>query len=408
MSEEHCIVIGGSHTAAQLIYGLRQGGWQGDITLISAEPRLPYQRPPLSKGYLSGEQLEDDLIIRQEKFYTDHGVDLLLGRRVIAINRTDRSVVLDDGREIFYSKIALATGSKVRRLEVPGHDLEGVRYLRTMDDADNIRRFVAPGRKAVIVGGGYVGLETAATLRKVGLEVTVLEAMPRILQRVTAPEVSDFYQRVHTEEGVRIFIDTGVTAFEGDTRVRAVVCADGSSISADLVVIGVGILPQVELAEAAGLGIENGILVDEYARTSDRDIVAAGDCTNHFNPIYQRHLRLESTQNANDQAMTAAKTLCGKLEAYNSLPWFWSDQYDLKLQIAGLSQGYDQVVTRGSSTSGRSFAAFYYQQGRLIAVDAINRPKEFVMGKRALFENISNNPAMLADESIDINQAFNI
>jgi 3-phenylpropionate/trans-cinnamate dioxygenase ferredoxin reductase subunit len=258
----------------------------------------------------------------------------------------------------------------------------------------------------VIIGGGYIGLETAASLKKLGMNVTVLEALPRVLQRVTAPEVSEFYSRVHREEGVNIILEAAVESLEGGAHLEGVRLADGTLLKADLVVIGVGVLPATELAEAAGLSVDNGIVVDEFARTSDHDIVAAGDCTSHYNPIYDRHLRLESVQNATDQAKTAAQTLCGKLEPYRALPWFWSDQYDLKLQIAGLSQGFDRVVLRGSTDHGRSFAAFYFAGDRLLAVDAVNRPKEFMMSRRALTAGQSADPALLADESVDIQQAF--
>jgi 3-phenylpropionate/trans-cinnamate dioxygenase ferredoxin reductase subunit len=279
-------------------------------------------------------------------------------------------------------------------------------YLRDLNDVNRIRGFIGHGKSAVIVGGGYIGLETAASMRKLGMNVTVLEALPRVLQRVTAPEVSAFYSRVHGEEGVRIITDAVVEALEGKSAVTAVKLADGTTLNADVVVIGVGVIPETELAEQAGLAVDNGIVVDEFARTSDPDIVAAGDCTNHYNPIYDRRLRLESVQNATDQAKTAANTLCGKLEAYHALPWFWSDQFDLKLQIAGLSQGFDRVVLRGSSTSGRSFAAFYFSGERLLAVDAVNRPKEFMAVRRALAAGHSTDPAKLADESVDIQHAF--
>jgi 3-phenylpropionate/trans-cinnamate dioxygenase ferredoxin reductase subunit len=330
----------------------------------------------------------------------------VLGNRVTAIDRDAKQITLHDGGSIPYTKLALTTGARVRKLTLPGHELEGVFYLRDLRDVDRIRTFVGAGKSAVIIGGGYIGLETAASLRKLGMEVTVLEALPRVLQRVTAPEVSAFYSRVHAEEGVNIITEAAVEGLLGSGSVDAVQLADGSTIKADMVVIGVGVLPATELAEAAGLTVDNGIVVDEYARTSDHDIVAAGDCTSHHNTIYNRTLRLESVQNATDQARTAANTLCGKLESYNSLPWFWSDQYDLKLQIAGLSQGFDQVVIRGDSESGRSFAAFYFQQGRLIAVDAINCPKEFMSTKRALATGKTATAAQLADESVDMTKVF--
>ena len=406
MSEDHCVIIGGSHAAAQLAPSLRQGGWDGKISIISADPFPPYHRPPLSKTYLDGSSGLEQLQIRPVQFYEKHEIDLVLGSVVVSIDRDKKAVVLHDGGTIPYTKLALTTGAKVRKIDLPGSDLEGVHYLRDIADVNLIKHFVGTGKSAVIIGGGYIGLETAASLRKLGMEVTILEAMPRVLQRVTAEEVSAFYTRIHNEEGINIITDASVQAIHGDNHVVSVSLADGNTLKADLVIIGVGVLPETDLAEAAGLEINNGIVVDEYTRTSDPDIVAAGDCSFHYNPIYDRHLRLESVQNATDQARVAANTLCGKLEPYRALPWFWSDQYDLKLQIAGLSQGYDQVVVRGQTETGRSFAAFYFTDGKLIAVDAVNRPKEFMLSRRALGAQKSVDPVKLADESIDIKDAF--
>jgi 3-phenylpropionate/trans-cinnamate dioxygenase ferredoxin reductase component len=406
MSTDHCVIVGGSHAAAQLGASLRQGGWEGKISIVGDEAIPPYHRPPLSKAYLAGDKHSDELLIRPAAFYEKSNIDLVLGNQVTAIDREAKVITLHDGGSIPYTKLALTTGARVRKLALPGHELDGVFYLRDLSDVDRIRGFVGKGKSAVIIGGGYIGLETAASLRKLGMEVTVLEALPRVLQRVTAPEVSAFYTRVHGEEGVKIITEAAVESLQGAASVEAVSLADGTKLKADMVIIGVGVIPATELAEAAGLDVDNGIVVDEFARTSDHDIVAVGDCTNHYNPIYDRRLRLESVQNATDQAKTAANTLCGKLEPYNTLPWFWSDQYDLKLQIAGLSQGFDQVVIRGDSESGRSFAAFYFQEGRLIAVDAINRPKEFMSTRRALASGKSADAAQLGDDSTDIQQAF--
>ncbi|MFT5351342.1 MAG: 3-phenylpropionate/trans-cinnamate dioxygenase ferredoxin reductase subunit, partial [Gammaproteobacteria bacterium] len=288
--------------------------------------------------------------------------------------------------------------------ELPGNDLGGVYYLRDVNDVEQIKTKVAAGKKAVIVGGGYIGLETAAVLRKLGMEVCVLEMMDRVLQRVTAPEVSAFFDRIHSEEGVEIRCGVGVTALEGNVNIEKVICNDGSVFDADLVVIGVGIVPNVELAQAAGLEVTNGILVDEFARSSDKDIVAAGDCTFHHNVLYDRSIRLESVQNATDQARVAAMTLCGKEKAYDALPWFWSDQYDLKLQIAGLSQGYDEVIIRGDRENSRSFAAFYLKEGVVISVDAVNKAPEFMMGKRLISGKVKVDKARLADENVSMKE----
>ncbi|MFA7553657.1 MAG: FAD-dependent oxidoreductase [Spongiibacteraceae bacterium] len=408
MNNEHCVIIGASHAAAQLAMSLRQGNWEGKITIIGDEAIAPYHRPPLSKAYLDGSKDSAELLIRSLDTYEKKDINLILGSRVTEINRDNKELSLDDGSKVAYTKLALTTGARVRKIPIPGHELQGVFYLRDLKDVDQIKSNIGTGKSAVIIGGGYIGLETAASMRTLGMNVTVLEAMPRVLQRVTAPEVSEFYTRIHSEEGVKIITDAAAERINGSKQAESVSLADGTTIPADIVIIGVGVIPNVELAEAAGLTIDNGIVVDEFARTNDPDIVAAGDCTNHYNPIYDRKLRLESVQNATDQARTAANTLCGKLEAYNTLPWFWSDQYDLKLQIAGLSQGFDQVVIRGSYKKDRSFAAFYFQEGKLIAVDAINRPKEFMLSKRALAEKKSADPVLLADESIDAKEAFNL
>ena len=404
---EHCVIIGGSHAAAQLVSSLRQEGWTGQISLIGAEPTPPYHRPPLSKAALSGEKSDSDLLIRPAEFYKKNAVDLILGSRVTRIDRKNKKVILHDGAEVPYTKLALTTGAKVRKIPILGSELDGVCYLRDLGDAHQIRKYIGVGKSAVVIGGGYIGLEAAASMRKMGMNVTVLEALPRVLARVTSPEISAFYTRVHEEEGCKIMTDVAIDKIVGDTSVSAVCLADGRTLPADIVLIGVGVLPATELAEEAGLEVDNGVVVDEFARSSDHDIVAAGDCTNHYNPMYDRRLRLESVQNASDQAKIAAKTLCGKPEAYHALPWFWSDQYDLKLQIAGFSQGFDRVVLRGDASAGRSFAAFYFEGDKLLAVVAINRPKEFMLAKRFLAEGKTADPVKIPDESLDIKDIFN-
>lgn len=399
-----CVIIGASHAAAQLAPTLRQEGWQGRIIIVGDEPYIPYHRPPLSKTFLSGEKTLDDIYIRPQMVYDKAEIEFLLNTRVEAIDRENKSLALNNGRSLGYDKLALTVGSRVRKVELPGVELGGIYYLRDATDVDHIKRKVAANSKAVIVGGGYIGLETAAVLRKLGMQVTVLEMMERVLQRVTAPEISEFYDRVHRQEGVNICCGVGVTAFDGEGDVEKVICSDGNVYEADLVVIGVGIVPNVELAENAGLDVHNGIVVDEFARTSDADIVAAGDCTFHHNALYSRTIRLESVQNATDQARVAALTLCGKEKAYDALPWFWSDQYDLKLQIAGLSQGYDEVIIRGDRENSRSFAAFYLKDGVIIAVDAVNKAPEFMMGKRLISGKVKVDKAKLADENVSMKE----
>lgn len=399
MTNKLAIIIGASHAAAQLTTSLRQEGWDGDILVIGDEPYLPYHRPPLSKTFLSGDKTVDDLLIRPAAFYEKNHIQFKQGR-VTAINRAQQTLSLSDGTQLNYDKLALCMGARVRKASIVGEELAGVHYLRNIADVKGIQPYVAKDKRAVIIGGGYIGLETAAALRKQGMDVVVLEMADRILQRVTAPELSEFYTRIHREEGVAIHTSISVRAITGDGRAEKVVCADGVAFPADLVIIGVGVLPNVELAQEAGIEVDNGIIVDEFCRTNDANIVAAGDCANHFNAIYGRRMRLESVPNASEQGKTAAATLCGLTKAYKSLPWFWSDQYDLKLQIAGLSQGYDQVVVRGDKLNSRSFAAFYFKEGRLIAADCINRPQEFMLSKKIIMESIVIEASRLADEAI--------
>lgn len=398
-----CIIIGASHAAAQLTTSLRQEGWDGEILVIGDEPHLPYQRPPLSKAFLSGEKTADSLVIRPATFYEKHNVQFRQGR-VTAINRKQQTVTLGDGEALNYDKLVLCTGSRVRKIDLPGCDMNGIHYLRNIADAESIKENAAKDQHAVIVGGGYIGLETAASLRKLGMQVTVLEMEPRILQRVTAPEVSDFYHRVHTENGVRILNGVSVTGFYGNGHVEKVTCAGGIELAAHLVVIGVGVLPNTELAEMSGLEVSNGIIVDEFCRTNDPNIFAAGDCTNQLSKIYDRRIRLESVPNATEQAKTTAASICGFHKDCTTLPWFWSDQYDLKLQIAGLSQGYDQVVVRGDRLSTRSFAVFYLKKGRLIAADCVNRPQEFLLSKKIIAGNLTIQLTQLEDDSVPIKE----
>ena len=378
------IIAGASHAASMLAPTLRQQGWQGRIIVIGAEASIPYHRPPLSKDYLAGEKTLDEILIRPAKVYEKSEVEFILNTSVESINRDNKTVQLSNNETLPYDKLALTVGSKVRKVNLPGVDLTGVFYLRDLRDVERITPYINPGANAVIVGGGYIGLETAAVLNKKGMNVTVLEMMERVLQRVTAPVVSEFYTRIHEEEGVSIRCGVGVSGFRGNGRVAKVRCSDGSEFAADLVIIGVGILPNTALAEAAGLEVDNGIVVNDRAQTSDLDIFAAGDCTNHHNPIYDRRIRLESVQNVTDQSRVAAGAACGKEVSYNAVPWFWSEQYDLMLQIAGLSQGYDEIITRGDPDNSRSFAAFYLKSGRVIAVDAVNKPQEFMFSKKLI------------------------
>ena len=401
---ESFVIVGASHAAAMLAPSLRQQGWQGRIIVIGAEASIPYHRPPLSKDYLAGAKSLEEILIRPAKVYEKSEVEFILETSVESIDRDNKTVRLSNNENLSYDKLALTVGSKVRKVNLPGVDLDGVFYLRDLKDVERISAYISPGANAVIVGGGYIGLETAAVLNGKGMNVTVLEMMERVLQRVTAPALSEFYTRIHEEEGVSIRCSTGVTGFTGNGRVAKVLCSDGSEFSADLVIIGVGILPNTALAEAAGLQVDNGIVVNARVQTSDPDIFAAGDCTFHHNPVYDRWVRLESVQNATDQSRVIAGAACGKEMSYNTVPWFWSEQYDLMLQIAGLSQGYDEIITRGDPGNGRSFAAFYLRAGRVIAVDAVNRPQEFMFTKKLIPAQKTMDKEKLADADVPIKE----
>lgn len=396
MNTDRVVLVGASHASAQVCAGLRRDGWAGEIVMVGDEPSLPYQRPPLSKAFLAGESTLDDLLIRPAEFYAKEQVSFRQGR-VTRIDRDAQTVELDGGGTLGYDKLVLCTGARPRPLDVPGADLDGVHVLRSVADTAAIRAGLPGAARAVVVGAGYIGLEAAASLRKLGVAVTVLEVAGRVLQRVTAPEVSAFYDRVHREEGIDMRVGTGVAAVEGDGRVSGVRLTDGQVLAADLVIVGVGVVPNVELAQEAGLEVENGIVIDAHGRTSDPDILAAGDCAAYFDTRYDRRVRLECVSSAVEQAKSVSATVCGKDRPIAALPWFWSDQFDLKLQIAGVSTGYEEIVLRGDPDGGRSFACFYFAGGRLIAADCVNRAQEFMFSKRAIAEGLSPDRALLAD-----------
>ena len=413
---EQCIIVGGSHAGAQVAISLRQEGWDGNILIISDEPCLPYHRPPLSKGFVSGDKTLNDILLRPADYFQTRNIEFLHNVTVLDIDRPNKQLVCSDGETRRYSKLALTTGAQVRKLDLPGAELAGVHYLRNAQDAQAIRRTAVNAESAVIVGGGYIGLELAASFRKAGMHVTVLEMSQRILARVAASELAEFYTRVHEEEGVKIVTGTSAASFIGShhvdnnvdtqpsatdsSKVVGVLGTDGKDYAADIVIIGVGVIPNTDIAAKAGLQVNNGIVVNEYAQTSDADIVAAGDCTFHPNALLGRSLRLESVPNATEQAKSAAASLCNKQKLYASLPWFWSDQFDLKLQIAGVNHGYDRVVVRGDAQTTRSIAVFYLKQNNVIAVDCVNRAPEFAVIKKALSKNLKLRVEELANESI--------
>ena len=395
------VIAGAGHSAGQVVATLRQLKFAGTIVLVGDEPWLPYQRPPLSKKFLAGEMPAERLLFKPPSFYEDPGVDLRLETRVTAINRSDRTIGLANNEQIAYDKLVLAPGARVRELPVAGTNLKGVHYLRNIADVERLREDLAPGKRLVIIGAGYIGLEVAAVTCQAGLDVTVIEMADRVMSRAVSPEISDFYQIEHANQGVRLRLGTGVTALHGNKRVKSVETSDGEQVPADCVVIGIGIVPNTELAADAGLDVDDGIVVDDRCRTGDPDIYAVGDCTRHPNRIYGRSLRLESVHNALEQAKTAANNLCGKDMQYSQVPWFWSDQYDLKLQIAGLSQGYDDVIIRGNPAE-RSFSCVYLEDGHLIAVDAVNAPKDFVQSKSLIADRTVVDTRRLADSEREL------
>ena len=397
-----CLIIGASHAGASLATAVRKEGWTGRILVIGDETVLPYHRPPLSKALLMGEKTTDQIEIFKAAVYEKAGIEFRLGVRVESINRSAKTVLLNNGETLSYDKLGLCTGARVRKLDIPGANLKGVHYLRTLADAQAIQAAVKPGGKAVIVGGGYIGLETAASLNKLGMEVTVLEMMNRILERVTAPELSAYYSDLHSRNGVNIVVNAQALELRGTDHVQQVVCNEDRVLDADLVIIGIGVIPNTELAAAAGLEIDNGIVVDEFARTADPDIVAVGDCTNHPNDMLGYRLRLESVPNAMEQAKTAAASICGQQKAYHALPWFWSDQYSAKLQIAGMNRGYDKVIIRGEPSSDQ-FVAWYVKGDQILAADCINSAKEFMAAKKIIGQKVVIDTASLSDLSIDLN-----
>ena len=397
------VIAGAGHAAGQLVASLKQHKFAGQIILVGDEAYLPYQRPPLSKKFLSGDLPAERLYVKPESFYDDPQIELMLATSIAAIDREHKVLRTASDDVIPYDKLILSLGSRVRRLPIEGADLEGVHYLRSIEDVNGIRAELQRGKRAVVVGAGYIGLEVAAVIRQAGLDVTVVEMADRVMSRVVSPEISDFYQIEHTNHGVKLRLSTGISAFRGDLRVNAVETADGELIAADFVIVGVGIVPNVELASDAGLTVENGIVVNDRCQSSDPDIYAVGDCTAHPNSIYDRQLRLESVHNALEQAKTAVSNLCGKESHYSQVPWFWSDQYDLKLQIAGLSAGYDDVVIRGEPAA-RSFACLYLKNGRLIATDAVNSPKEFVQSKALIAARTRIDRDKLQDPSVQLKE----
>lgn len=397
------VIVGAGQAAAQAIQTLQANEFDGKIALIGDEAYVPYERPPLSKGLLAGEIELEKLFFKKPAYFAEKGIDLRLKTSVTRIERAAKQLKLDDGTTLAYDQLLLATGARVRRISIPGADLSGVHYLRGVDDVLGIRAELAPGKRLVLVGAGYIGLEVAAVANKLGTQVTVLEMMDRVMARVVAPAVSAFYDQVHRAAGVDIRLQTGVVAFEGDGRVTAVVTDKGDRVAADMVIVGIGVVPNVELAKDAGLAVDNGIVVDDCCRTSDPDIFAAGDVTNHPSALMGRNIRLESVQNAVSQGRAAALAMLGKPEPYNEVPWFWSDQYDLKLQIAGLSEPTDEAIVRGDPAT-RKFSVAYLRDGVFVAINTINMLKDFLPAKKLIAEKRVVDKTKLADPNVSLKE----
>lgn len=406
MDRADVIVVGAGHGGAQAALALRQNKFEGSIVVVGREPELPYERPPLSKEYLARDKTFDRIMIRPAQFWEDKHVTMRLDTEVTAIDPAAKVATLSDGSKLEYGSMIWAAGGDPRRLSCMGADLVGVHGVRTREDADRMMRELDAGAKrAVVIGGGYIGLEAAAVLTKFGCSVVLLEALPRVLARVAGEALSDFYQAEHRAHGVDLRTSAAMDCIEGDgTRVTGVRMQDGSVLPADIVIVGIGIVPCVGPLLSAGAAGGNGVDVDEYCRTSLPDIYAIGDCAAHANDFADGAvMRLESVQNANDMATTAAKAICGTLVPYKATPWFWSNQYDLKLQTVGLSTGHDQAVVRGDPAT-RSFSVIYLKGGKVIALDCVNMVKDYVQGKKLVDTRAQIAPGMLADTNVPLKE----
>lgn len=391
------VIVGGGHGGAQVAVMLRTQKFAGSIAIIGDEAELPYERPPLSKEYFAGEKEFERIQLRPAKYWEEREVTMLLGKRVTSVDPAAHTVTTDSGETIGYGKLVWATGGSPRMLPIPGGDLPGVQGVRTRADADAMKAASETAKQIVVIGGGYIGLEAAAVLTKAGKKVVLLEALDRVLARVAGEQLSRFYEQEHRDHGVDLRLGVSVAAIEGEGRVTGVRLSDGEVIPADLVIVGIGIIPAVEPLIAAGAEGGNGVLVDRLCKTSLPDIYAIGDCAAHVNDFAEgATIRLESVQNANDQANVVAKGICGDEAPYHAIPWFWSNQYDLKLQTAGLSTGHEQAVVRGDIAS-RSFSVVYLKGGKVIAIDCVNATKDYVQGRMIVTAGLVATPEQLAD-----------
>lgn len=403
MSDVNTIVIlGAGQAGGRAAQALRQDGFEGKIVLVGEEAYVPYERPPLSKELMVGDGGLEKVQLHPEDWYGEQDIELRLGVNATAIDRDGKQVTLSDGSTLAYDKLLLTTGARVRELPVPGADLDGVFYIRTFDDTQRIRPRLGDGTKVVVIGGGFIGLEFAASAKKLGCTVTVLEATERLMGRSVAPEIGEWFLEMHRAKGVDVHLGAQVNGIEGDGKVERVDVKDQPAVEADIVVIGIGIIPNAEIAEAAGLEVDNGIVVDEFGRTSDPDIYAAGDVANQPNGFTGRRLRLESYQNAQDQGMAVARNMIAdEPKPYEDSLWVWTDQHDVNLQMTGVPEKWDQLVYRGDPKSG-SFVAFYLDEGRIVAVNTINAGREMRAAQRVMASGKSFTPEQLADESVKL------
>lgn len=397
MNRFDILIVGGGHGGAQVAVMLRMQKFEGSIAIIGEEPELPYERPPLSKEYFAGEKEFERIQLRPAKYWDERGVTMLLGKRVVSVDPAAHSITTDNGETIGYGKLVWATGGTPRMLPIRGGALPGVQGVRTRADADAMKEASETAQQIVVIGGGYIGLEAAAVLTKAGKKVVLLEALDRVLARVAGEDLSRFYEKEHREHGVDLRLGVCVEAIEGDIHVTGVRLSDGEIITADLVIVGIGIIPGVEPLVAAGADCANGVRVDRFCKTSLPDVYAVGDCAAHANDFAEgAEIRLESVQNANDQANVVAKGIVGDEAPYHAIPWFWSNQYDLKLQTAGLSTGHDQAVLRGDPAT-RSFSVVYLKAGKVIALDCVNRAKDYVQGRMVVAAGVMATAEQLAD-----------
>jgi 3-phenylpropionate/trans-cinnamate dioxygenase ferredoxin reductase subunit len=398
-------ILGGGQAGAQAIDTLRREGFAGRLVLIGNEPHLPYQRPPLSKQFLAGEMAADRLPFRHQTFYDQHRVELKLGTPATRIEPAAQRVSLADGQQVHYDRLLLCSGARSRELGSPGADLPGVHYLRGIADVNALRDRIVRGARVVIIGGGYIGLETAATARKLGCAVTVLEMADRVMNRVVASSVSEYFAHEHRTQGIKIICGARVMRLEGTRSVERVVCTNGNSYEADLLIVGVGAVPNAELAAAAGLACDNGIVVDEHCRTSHPSIFAAGDCANQPSLRFEMRVRLESVDNAFEQGKSAALNMLDRPTVHDRIPWFWSDQFDNKMLIVGLSQGFDQQVLRGDPAT-RSFSVCYLKGAELIAIEAINHSKDYMAARKLIGARVRPHIGKLADPNVALKDSF--